>query len=536
MRENDSWVGWPLGQSVGLSQFLGGTHRLIKQLCGIVIGVDMLSRVQNTSARISEGVVHPKSETWKIGDSFSRRGTDEAPEVCDGIEAGRAGAPGGRGERRRGCAGSAASGPTFDAWRDKVRKGGPAALRGLGRRVSEQRRWRARRHVRRARQRRTSWRRRTGGSPRWSARSASSRSIWIFSASLAACEGERLTQRRAWRRAVYEVVQMMTSAMPQGQVTIERLCRLARVSRAGYYRFWQTSAPRQHDTAARDTIQRLVLANGRYRRGVPLHHRTAAPRRPDRQSQARAAPDARGQSAGSAPAAVRAADDRRRHPGRWCRTGRVTCNSAVWTSCGSPTSPISGCRRKFAYPAIILDAFSRRVVGGRWPINLGASLAAALTMALAARRRSWGSLVDHSDRGVQYACAQYTRLLDAHGIAASMSRVGNPYDNAKAERFIRTLKTERSTAHGTASPRRGGRHRRLHRPGLQPPAPAHSALDYQTPVAFEAEHRARSLATAPLTTVGFQGIRKSTVTPDAPTEAMNDDAGEHCPPASAASP
>ena len=59
----------------------------------------------------------------------------------------------------------------------------------------------------------------------------------------------------------------MTRAMPQGQVTIERLCRLARVSRAGYYRFWQTSAPRQHDTAARDTIQRLVLANGRYRRG-----------------------------------------------------------------------------------------------------------------------------------------------------------------------------------------------------------------------------------------------------------------------------
>ena len=75
--------------------------------------------------------------------------------------------------------------------------------------------------------------------------------------------------------------------------------------------------------------------------------------------------------------------------------------------------------------------------------HLGASLAvAALTMALAARRPSWGSLVHHSDRGVQYACAEYTRLLDAHGIAASMSRVGNPYDNAKAERFIRTLKSE----------------------------------------------------------------------------------------------
>jgi len=76
-----------------------------------------------------------------------------------------------------------------------------------------------------------------------------------------------VTERRAWRRAVYEVIQTMTSSVPQGQITIERLCRLARVSRAGYYRLWQASAPRQHDTAVRDAIQRLVLANGRYRRG-----------------------------------------------------------------------------------------------------------------------------------------------------------------------------------------------------------------------------------------------------------------------------
>jgi hypothetical protein len=76
-----------------------------------------------------------------------------------------------------------------------------------------------------------------------------------------------VSQRRAWRRAVYEVIQTMTSSLSQGQVTIERLCRLARVSRAGYYRLWQASAPRQHDTAVRDAIQRLVPANGRYRRG-----------------------------------------------------------------------------------------------------------------------------------------------------------------------------------------------------------------------------------------------------------------------------
>ena len=129
---------------------------------------------------------------------------------------------------------------------------------------------------------------------------------------------------------------------------------------------------------------------------------------------------------------------------------------------------------KQAALAIILDAFSRRVVGWAMADHLGASLAvAALTMALAARRPPWGSLVHHSDRGVQYACAEYTRLLDAHGMAASMSRVGNPYDNAKAERFMRTLKERRDRRHALSrSPRCGRPHRRLHRPGLQRSAPA----------------------------------------------------------------
>jgi putative transposase len=58
----------------------------------------------------------------------------------------------------------------------------------------------------------------------------------------------------------------MTSLVPQGSpVTIERLCRQAGVSRAGYYRFWRASAPRAHDTTVRDAIQRLALANGRHR-------------------------------------------------------------------------------------------------------------------------------------------------------------------------------------------------------------------------------------------------------------------------------
>ena len=63
-------------------------------------------------------------------------------------------------------------------------------------------------------------------------------------------------------------------------------------------------------------------------------------------------------------------------------------------------------------------------------------------MAIAARRPAPGSLVHHSDRGIQYACGEYTALLAAHDIRPSMSRVGNPYDNAQAESFMKTLKHE----------------------------------------------------------------------------------------------
>ena len=66
----------------------------------------------------------------------------------------------------------------------------------------------------------------------------------------------------------------------------------------------------------------------------------------------------------------------------------------------------------------------------------------ALTMAIEERRPLPGSLIHHSDRGVQYACGEYSALLERHDITASMSRVGNPYDNAKAESFMKTLKAE----------------------------------------------------------------------------------------------
>ena len=98
--------------------------------------------------------------------------------------------------------------------------------------------------------------------------------------------------------------------------------------------------------------------------------------------------------------------------------------------------------REFIYLAVILDAFSRRCIGWALGQTLEAELTiGALKMALGTRRIEPG-LVHHSDQGVQYACHEYTDLLKENKIQISMSRRGNPYDNAKAKSFIKTLKTE----------------------------------------------------------------------------------------------
>ena len=97
---------------------------------------------------------------------------------------------------------------------------------------------------------------------------------------------------------------------------------------------------------------------------------------------------------------------------------------------------------EFVYLAIILDAFSRRVVGWALSRHIDAALTlTALGMALRGRKIEPG-LVHHTDRGVQYACHEYVDALLERGILISMSRKGNPYDNAMAESFMKTLKTE----------------------------------------------------------------------------------------------
>jgi len=233
----------------------------------------------------------------------------------------------------------------------------------------------------------------------------------------------------------------MTSPRPQGELTVERMCVLAGVSRAGYYRRWQASAPRQEETAVRDAIQRVALANRRYgyrriaaqlrRDGLVANHkRVLRLMRQDNLLCLRQRPF------------VPVTTDSRH---AW----RVVPNLArglvptgldqLWVA------DITYVRlaEEFAFLAVLLDAFSRRVIGWAMDKHLRASLATeALGTAITARRPAPGSLIHHSDRGVQYACGEYAAMLETHDIQPSMSRIGNPYDNAKAESFMKTLKQE----------------------------------------------------------------------------------------------
>ena len=255
------------------------------------------------------------------------------------------------------------------------------------------------------------------------------------------------------------------------------------MSRAGYYRAWEESEPRQNEIALRDRLQQLSLAypqNGSRRLTALLRIEGWVVNRKRVQRLMR--------------------EDnllvlRKR---RYVATTDSRHTYAVYPNLARDIQP-SGAnqlwvadltyirlREAFVYLAVILDAWSRSVVGWALVETLQAELTlAALDRALQARAIPPG-LVHHSDRGVQYCAHIYVERLRNVGIGISMSRAGNPYDNALAESFMRTLKCEEVYLHQyrdlTDAQLQIGRfledyynRRRLH-----------SSLGYQTPASFEA--------------------------------------------------
>ena len=151
----------------------------------------------------------------------------------------------------------------------------------------------------------------------------------------------------------------------------------------------------------------------------------------------------------------------------------------------------------FVYLAVVIDAFSRKAVGFALDDHLEARLAvAALDMALAQRKPRPG-LIHHSDRGVQYACADYGARLDAFGFQRSMSRPGNPYDNAKAESFMKTLKAEEVDGRPYVDLNEARARIEAFIAEVYNTDRLHSAIGYKSPVAFEDDfHKTEAAKTA----------------------------------------
>ena len=141
--------------------------------------------------------------------------------------------------------------------------------------------------------------------------------------------------------------------------------------------------------------------------------------------------------------------------------------------------------REFIYLAVVLDAFSRRVIGWALDRHLTTALTLKALQQTLATRTVTAGLVHHSDRGVQYAAADYVSLLIKHQIRISMSRPGNPYDNAKAERFMRTLKYDEVhlSDYQTLIEARASIRRFIE--DVYNRKRLHSALGYRPPVEFE---------------------------------------------------
>jgi transposase InsO family protein len=276
-------------------------------------------------------------------------------------------------------------------------------------------------------------------------------------------------------------------------LTLERMVKLGRVSRSGFYRFEDTEPEPDRDMDLRDAIQKIAVewpSYGRPRITKELRRRgwQVNPKRVYRLMREDNLLCVRKRKF----VVTTDSNHTRKVYPNLARNMILTSTDRLWRA----DITYIRLRDEFVFLAVILDAYSRRVIGWALDRTMEDSLTlTALRMALAHRAVEAG-LVHHSDRGSQYASTDYTELLQENGIEISMSRKGNPWDNAACESFMKTLKYEevlrneyRDLAEARSSIRefleKVYNQKRLH-----------SALGYLPPVEFEAQLAAKNLEAA----------------------------------------
>jgi len=226
----------------------------------------------------------------------------------------------------------------------------------------------------------------------------------------------------------------------QGSLSIERMCQMAGVSRAGFYRSLQERAPVEEEMEVRSVIQQIAVEHRRRygyrritaelrRRGMAVNHkRVLRILREDN-------------LLGVQPRTfVATTDSDHRFEVYLNLAGRMKLKgiNQLWVA----DITYIRLQNEFVYLAVVLDAFSRKVVGWALDRTLAARLPIAALEQAVAQRQPPPGLVHHSDRGVQYACGDYAQVLQRHQMIPSMSRPANPYDNASCESFMKTFKRE----------------------------------------------------------------------------------------------
>jgi putative transposase len=267
-------------------------------------------------------------------------------------------------------------------------------------------------------------------------------------------------------------------------LTVEQQCQIAEVSRAGFYRYLHQTTPKQADMLLRARLQQLAVAHHRlrgYRMLTALLRREGQLVNRKRVLRLMREDNLLSLRRKKYVFTTDSAHTMPIYP-NLARHAKLTAPNQLWVA----DITFIRLRDEFIYLAVVLDAYSRRVIGWDLARTLEAELAlGALRMAL--KERSWKAegLIHHSDRGVQYASNEYTGLLEQNEIQISMSRRGNPYDNARAERFMRTLKEEE--VHETTYANLEEAHKRIGQfiEQVYNRKRLHSALRYLTPEEFE---------------------------------------------------